>query len=127
MNLKPWQIGVIVLAFVVCGASLAYMSATSGEVKLNREFYMVDVESGDLYHVDMDRYTPMLPARHPQTGKIQLVRIHRGDGGKWVVNGRDLGSLDALDQGVKVQAINPDTGELLSPAKSPVEYQRPKS
>lgn len=124
MKVKPWQMIVIALGLLIGGGSAAYTLLSGDSVDLTHQYYLIDVENGDLFRVDSKKYRLMLPARHPATGRISLVAVSRGDDGKWLVSPRDRETLKSLDQGVQNNAIDPDSGELTLTPKSPVDYQK---
>ncbi len=122
MKIKLWQIVVIVIGLLAGGVSLAITAMKSDDMKVNSILFLVDVESGDLYRVNLEKLAVTLPAFHPKTKRLTLVRINKNDKGAWVVGGRDLSLLAQLDKAAEIKAINPETGELIGAAKSPVEY-----
>jgi hypothetical protein len=66
----------------------------------------------------------MLPARHPSTGRVCLVRVSKDEQGAWYVKPRDRQTLSMLDTDVKNTAIDADSGELHASPKDPIEYAR---
>ena len=123
MNTKPWHVIVLVLALVAAGWTI-FRLVTADSVTLNTVIYCVDVESGDIFRIDTSKYPVIFPARHPGTNRVQLVRVSKDKkSGEWVVSSRDRQSLDALDSGVKNNAVDAESGKLLLPEKSPVDYK----
>jgi hypothetical protein len=125
MKIKPWQLAVIVLGLVVGIGAFVYMYATTEEINIARVMYLVDVENGDLYKVNLDGYIPVVPARHPDTGKIQLVRVQKDDSGGWFMTQRDMVMLGALDKDVKNTVVDPESGKLTVKPKGPTTYHKP--
>jgi len=122
MKVKPWQIAVIVLGLAIGLGSVIYSAASTDASPVKSIEYLVDVETGDLYRADLRMRAVLLPARHPETHRICLVRIRQDDGGKWSVSKRDRSLLSMLDKDVVNKAVDQETGDLLMPAKAPVEY-----
>jgi hypothetical protein len=122
MNVKPWQIIVIVLGLLIGVGSVVYMLATTDGPRVKTIMYLVDVETGELYRADLEKLAVALPGQHPISHRTCLVRIIKDDSGKWVVGKRDRGLFAQLDKDVQNKAVDPETGELLMPAKTPVEY-----
>ncbi len=123
MKAKPWQIALIVIGLAVGLGSGAWFVLGGDEVKLERRYFLVDVETGDLFEVDSIKYRLVLPARNPETGRVSLIGVHREDDGTWYVPKRDLDSIRQLDKGVEVKAINRESGDLIKPPGSPKRYQ----
>lgn len=124
MKLKGWQLAVIIIGLLVGGASVVWSLTQANPVSINMVLYCVDAETGDLYMIDAEKYPTILPARHPKTNKIALVRVTKDENGKWHVAGRDMQTLNQLDQDVPNNAIDPQTGELKLPVKEPITYVR---
>lgn len=125
MKVKPWQFVVIALGLLVGAGSLGYLVFfTDGAPQVKQLMHCVDVETGEIYRINTEKNRLVLPARHPQTGRVCLLRIKKDDQGKWFVDGRDLGTIKLLDEGVENKAVDAQTGDLLLPVKEPVEYVR---
>ncbi len=122
MNAKPWQIALIVIGLVVGVGSGAWFVFGGDEVRLERRYFLIDVESGDIFEVDSTKYRLVLPAIHPDTGRTTLVGVSQDESGGWYVSPRDLGSIRELGQGVEVKAVDLDSGELVNPAGKPRRY-----
>lgn len=123
MKAKPWQIGLIVVGLVVGAGSAAWFFFGGDQVRLDRQYYLIDVETGQIFEVDSTRYRLVLPAQHPETGKVSLIGVHKDETGRWYVPRRDLGSVSQLDKGVEVKAVDRD-GELVNPPGAPVRYEK---
>lgn len=126
MQAKPWQIALIVIGLVVGIGSAAWFVFGGGEVTLANSILMVDVDSGDVYEVNLDRTRISNPALHPETGKLQLVRLDRDEDGTLFVNDRDLSLLKYLDQSITNKAVDPKTGSLLIAPGKPKRYPASK-
>lgn len=124
MKLKGWQLAVIIVGLLVGGASVVWSLTQSNPVSINMVFHCVDVETGDLYTIDAEKYPTILPARHPKTNKIALVRVTKDENGKWHVAGRDIQTLNQLDEGIVNNAVDPQSGDLKLPTKDPITYTR---
>lgn len=122
MKAKPWQIALIVIGLAVGLGSAAWFAFSGDDVKLDRRYYLVDVETGDIYEVDSTKHRLVLPAMHPETGRVCLIGIHRLEDGTWEVPGRDLSSISQLEKGVQVKAVDRETGRLVNPAGEPKRY-----
>lgn len=122
MKAKPWQIALIVIGLAVGIGSAAWTIFGGDRVELANVVLMVDVESGQIYEVNLNRTRITNPALHPTTGKLQLVRLDRSDDGTLFVNPRDMQLLQYLDKDVTNKAVDPKTGELLIAPGKPVRY-----
>ena len=126
MKVKGWQMIVIVLGLLVGGGGILWASMGTQGVQINHVIHCVDVETGQVYRIDTETYRMILPATHPTTGRICLVRCAKNTEGKWVVSGRDLGTIAQLDKDVNNAAVDRETGELTGIAKEPIAYVRKK-
>ncbi len=122
MKAKGWQIIVIVLGLLVGGGGILWASMGSGGPNISQETFCVDVETGQLYRIDTSKVRAMVPAAHPVTGRICLVRCFKDADGKWFVTQRDRASIKGLDKDVKNSAVDPETGDLLGTIKDPIAY-----
>lgn len=120
MNAKPWQIGVIVVGLLVA-TGLTVWNLMGSDDALPSTYLVIDVESGQIYRVNKDRYRLSLPAPHPQTKKRSLIGVQKDDQG-YFVSDYNLAALNALDEGVKNNAVDPKTGDLIGTVKEPVSY-----
>ena len=125
MKVKGWQLAVITLGLLVGIGSLVYSMLRSDTVEIKHVIHVVDVETGELYRINTEKYPTMLPARHPTNGKFCLIRVRKDDkSGQWTVGGRDLGLLKRLAKDIKNTAVDDQSGDLLITPKEPVEYVR---
>jgi hypothetical protein len=123
MKAKPWQIALIVIGLAVGIGSAAWFSFGGDDVRLPTTHFLVDVESGEIFEFDSRKHQLVLPARHPETGRSTLIRLIKDDEGNWYVSERELGLLRIMDKDVKVQAIDPSTGNLTGQAPRPKTYR----
>ena len=123
MKAKPWQIALIVIGLAVGIGSAAWFAFSGDEVQLDRRYFLIDVETGDIYEVDSTKYRLVLPARHPESGRICLIGVHKEETGEWYVPPRDLDSIKQLDKDVQVKAVDKKSGDLINPAGTPKRYQ----
>lgn len=127
MKVKGWQIIVIVLGLIVGGGGILYASMGKESVQINHVIHCIDVETGQIYRIDTEKYRMMLPASHPTTGRVCLVRCAKEDNGKWIITGRDRSTLAWLDKDVQTKVeIDSTSGEIQSPIKEPIDYVRSK-
>jgi hypothetical protein len=124
MKVKGWQIAVIVIGFVVAIASITYSLSGPGEPQLPHRYYLIDVETGDIFDVDSKKYLLAIPATNPATQKVSMLRVRKDEDGTWRVFERDLALFSALDKSVKVNAVDRDSGEVLGTVKDPVPFKR---
>ncbi len=124
MKVKPWQIAVIILGFLVGGGFIAYTLAAPETADVNYVKYYIDVETGVVYRLDTRKHAIGVPGRDPK-GQIRLVRLSKDDKGQWFVSGRDRSTIAMLDKTVKNAMIDEQTGDLLSKPKSAVDYPIP--
>lgn len=122
MQAKPWQIALIVIGLLVGVGSAAWFVLGGDRVTLANSILMVDVDTGDVFEVNLDRTRISNPALHPETGKLQLVRLDKDEDGTLFVNGRDLDLLKFLDKSITNKAVDPKTGDLLIPPGTPKRY-----
>lgn len=124
MKIKPWQLVVIVIGFLAA-LSVTVWNLTSGEdIKVPDNYFVVDVESGQIYRVNRNRVTLDLPAVNPETGRVSIVGLDKNDTG-YYVNERDLSMLKMLGAGVKNNAVDEKTGALKNQNDSIVDYKKP--
>lgn len=111
-EVKPWQLILIVAAFVALGVS-AFLMLSNNDVQKASSMMLADIETGDLYEVKLKRVRGVtLPAKHPETGERTLVPVKKTDT-EWVVPEMYRSSLDSversdviLDRGRGVLSVN---------------------
>jgi hypothetical protein len=124
MKPKTWHIIVIAVGLLVGLGSVGYFLATRQTDVVTHVIYCIDVETGEMYKIDTQKFPVVLPARHPSTGRVCLVRVSKDEHGAWYVKPRDRQTLSMLDADVKNTAIDAESGELHAAAKEPIEYIR---
>ncbi len=124
MKAKSWHIVVIAVGLLVGLGSLVYQLVSGEPDVVVHQIHCVDVETGDLYRIDTKKTRVILPARHPQTGRICLVRVTKDEHGKWFVKSKDLQTLTMLDEGVKNNFVDASSGDLTAEMKAAVDYAR---
>lgn len=122
MKPKLWQIVVIVAGLLVGTGSVVYALVSGNRSPVKNVIHCVDVETGTVYRINMSSTRVILPARHPETGRICLVRVGQDENGKWHVKDRDLGMLSMLDPDVKNTAVDAESGAIKAEVKNPVPY-----
>jgi hypothetical protein len=75
---KPWQIVVVVAAVVAVGISVLRLAVRESSPHLADSVRMVDVNTGDLFDMQVGR--TMIPAKNPRTGTYSLLPVERRDG-----------------------------------------------
>lgn len=124
MKIKSWQIGVIVVGLLVGVGSIAYTLTTGGGATIADHYFLVDVETGDLYKVNTKKYALYMPALRPGSDRRTLVPVQQQDG-VWHVGSNWLNPAD-MPEDVEFKAVDRNTGEVSSGAKAPVWYTPPK-
>lgn len=122
MKPKLWHIIVIAVGLLVGLGSVVYYITTADADVVTHVIYCVDVETGDLYRIDTEKTPVIVPAKHPTTGRICLVRLTKDEKGGWFVKPRDRVLLQALDPGVTNNVIDPETGDVKVQLKEPIAY-----
>lgn len=115
-SVRPWQIGLIVLAVIVLGTSAFFTIRDPNKVEFVDEVYLVDVATGDLFVYNSNKRGIVLPALHPDTGERTLLKVVKTESGDWSLEARDLGRLDEFES-INTESINTDTG-LIAPPNS---------
>ena len=106
---RPWQIVVVILGLLVGGLGV-YMSLGKDDgIEIADSMTLVDVQTGDLYRLDVSKRAALLPMTLPGTNRKALLPCFEADG-KWFVEGRFLDF--AKDIGDVSKSINLGTGEI---------------
>jgi hypothetical protein len=126
MKVKAWQVVLIVASVVVCAVSFAWNLSKNDGPDVHYILHYIDVETGDIFRVDIRSNNIGAPGKNPETGKMSLVRLDKKPSGEWFVSPHDKPTLHQLDAGVQNKMVDESTGELRGPAKSPVAYVRKK-
>lgn len=124
MNVKPWQMIVIVLGLLIGGGLIIYTFATGSSDGLTYSMTLIDAETGDTYTIADYRDTPViLPAARPgTTDKYALIQIEKDDKGKWQVGDGAKRMFGAIN--VPIQAFDRDSGALVKQPGSTKKYQK---
>ena len=103
-NIKPWQIILFIVAIGVLGFSVwKFGFGDSLEGQMANAMIMIDVETGQLYEVDIrGKRGVLIPARNPETRDISLLPVFEQDG-EWFIYERYRDALDQLE--VPLEAI----------------------
>jgi hypothetical protein len=117
-NAKPWQIAVIVIG-LLAGAGMIVVSAFTGDApRLAKSLTVVDVETGDLFEIDVGKGMISFPIKNPNNSKLSLMPVYKGDGGNWFVASRYLNDISSL-AGVKPEAIDAASGKVAKVGSGP--------
>lgn len=92
---KPWQIGVIALAIVAAGVSIVLAVLRDNSPRMTHRVLLVDVQTGDLFEINTERFQSVLPEINPETGAATLVPVEREPDGKYRISDRYMNSLPA--------------------------------
>ena len=85
-EIRPWQIGVFILAIVAVGAAVWYtFMANDPGRHLEKSVLLVDVENGQLWRVSTKRRGIILPAESPDTGRYSLFTAEEDEDGTYRV------------------------------------------
>lgn len=123
MKPKPWQTAVIAIGLLLGGGLIVYSLAGSDGLEIADAYYLVDVETGQVYRASLSSNRVPIPAIHPETGRVSLIGASRKEDGTFYVSGRDLAMLSNLDKSVKNSAVDASTGEIAASGK-PIDYPR---
>ncbi len=107
---KAWQIVVLVLGLLGGAFGLYYSFGRDDGIEIADSMMLVDVQTGDLYRVDVSNKGVVLPMAVPGTDRKSLMPCHEDDG-KWFVSERFLGSVQGMAKDTK--AVNLSTGEIV--------------
>lgn len=103
-KLRPWQIGLFVVALIAVGVAVAFSLRGSGP-PLSKHVVLVDVTTGELFDLSTKGgMGAVIPELHPDTKQPVLLPTTEKDG-KWTVQQR---FLQTLGPGVKATAIGSD-------------------
>ncbi|MEZ6243487.1 MAG: hypothetical protein R3B57_10640 [Phycisphaerales bacterium] len=107
-RMKPWQIGLFIVAAVVLGGSLAFNVLGRGGPDLKSHHVLIDVTNGDRFTFNTGGRRGMaLPEKNPDSGEYALLPIVERDEG-WVIVPRALGMLE--DMKFSESVVNAQTG-----------------
>ena len=125
MKVKRWQLAVISIGLLMGVGLTAFTLFSGNEVKLAHRYYLIDVESGQIYAVDTTRYTPVIPAIKPGTDRRTLLPVEESKG-EWRVPTRWLSDRSDMPEDVKFESVDDRSGAVAGPARKPVAYTPPK-
>ncbi|MEM8758200.1 MAG: hypothetical protein AAGF47_10525 [Planctomycetota bacterium] len=108
---KPWQIALIVLGVLGGVAGIVFAMSSGSGPKMANSMVLVDVETGQLYRVNVNNRSVITPKEHPETGRRTLHRVIEEDG-EYRISGRRLGGLRD-DELVNEDAIDLSSGRIL--------------
>jgi hypothetical protein len=115
MNAKPWQLALIIIGLLGGSALVVYnlFFANAGP-SLADTMKVIDVNTGELFEVDLAGKGYVMPGKNPNSKKRTLLAIVKDEqDGTWFIPGRYLPSLDQVDG--EVTAVDPQTGEVKAP------------
>lgn len=103
-EIRPWQIGVMVIAVIAVGAAAWYtFFANDPGRHLDKSVLLVDVETGQLWRASTKRRGLLLPEISPETGRASLYSATKlEDGGYRVMDRR----MDLLRGDVEAGALD---------------------
>jgi hypothetical protein len=110
-----WQIVLFVAAGIAVAISGYFTFFRSG-INLPHKLVLVDIVTGDLYGIDSDGKTILIPARSPVSGEKSLYPVAKGDDGEWVLDARSLEEIRAIAE-QKELAIDEETGRVIGKSK----------
>lgn len=103
-KLRPWHY-VLFAAAILAAAYGVYAALGGPAAKLKNEFYLADVQSGELFRYSMQK-SMIVPAKNPDTGNASLFPVTKVDG-KWKMTERYAQALD-------LSPVPPDAVDLSS-------------
>ncbi|MBX3386071.1 MAG: hypothetical protein KF768_05845 [Phycisphaeraceae bacterium] len=124
MKPKPWQTVLIAVGLLVGGGLIVYSLSGRDAVEIPDAYFLVDVETGQVFRASLSSNRVPIPAEHPETGRVSLIGATKGDDGKFFVSRRDLIMLSNLDKSVTNSAVDASSGEIkLQPGRM-IDYPR---
>lgn len=122
-NIRPWQIILFIAAIGVLGFSAwKFGFGSSIEGQMADSMMMVDVQTGQLYEVDVSGQRGVLiPARHPETNEVALLPVF-DEGGEWFLYERYRPSLSSMD--VSLDAIAGADQAVKVNGEKPIRYKK---
>lgn len=121
MKIKPIQLVILVAGSAAVLFFAVWMLTRGGEVKLPHEVLLVDVTNGQLYRASTATHAILEPAASPEGGEARLVRVQQEESKRWFVRGRAMSLLKDLP--VDPKAVDPETGEVLTPSAKVLRYE----
>ena len=110
-NAKPWQIVLIVVAFVGLAVSLYFTVFRNTGPNVDSALTMADVNTGEIFHLPIGKgaNSADIPGKNPKTGEKTLLPVMQ-ENGKWVVLQRFISAVKGLPG--DHSAINESTREV---------------
>ncbi len=97
MDIKPWQVVVIVAAVLVLGFSVVRQMG-KGKIDFPDSVLVVDVETGDMYRMSLGkRNGAYFPEKNPDSGKHTLMPVIKSESGEWVIAPHARPALQDID------------------------------
>ncbi len=123
-NVKPWQIGIMVLAVIAVGY-LVVKVGFGNSVQLPSKVHLADVSTGELFIFDISgKAKGYYPEKSPDTSQRVLMPVVKNDEGKWFISSHSLPALEDID-GEATAVINTSTGEInVDDSKSPRKFKK---
>ncbi len=116
-GMKPWQIGLFIVAVVVLGGSLAFSFLGGSSVNLKDSHILIDVTNGDRFTFSTrGRRAMALPEKNPDSGEYTLLPIIENDD-SWVIVPRAMGMLENMEYSSVV--VNSQSGAVEYSDKAP--------
>lgn len=121
MQVKPWQVVVMVLAVVAVLVSSMYTcSRMSDKVSQSSDVTLVDIKTGELFEASYPDKAPVsYPAKRPDTHEAVLYPVYQSEN-KWLIATRFLGDVKK-DKALRSDLIvDAKTGEIKVSSAKPV-------
>jgi hypothetical protein len=110
---KPWQIVVVVAAVVAAGITIYRLVSSGDGPRLASSMQMVDVNTGDLFTVEIGSPGAQIPGRNPKTQEYTLLPVEKNpETQQLTVNARNLTTLPNIP-GAHA-AVDPKSGQVRS-------------
>lgn len=109
---KPWQIVLIVVAFVGLAVSLYFTVLRSDGARVDDSITMADVNTGEVFHLPIGKGGANIPGKNPKTGEATLLPVKKDENGRWVLLPKFAGDIKAMPG--NHAAVNASTGEVRS-------------
>jgi hypothetical protein len=97
---KPWQIVLIIVAFLGLAVSLYFSVFRSTGPNVDSSLTMADVNTGEIFHLPIGKgpNAADIPGKNPKTGEKTLMPVME-ENGKWVVLQRFFPSVKNIPGG----------------------------
>ena len=123
MHASPRQI-VVLAAGVVAIAVAVLFVASRARPDIPTRLTLINVDTGQLYRVNLARHRTGLPARDPLTGEYALFPVEKQQD-RWTLTELGRGMLRGSD--VNADAVDLETGEVLTSSDDILEYKPPNA